>query len=595
MPDQNTDHRSDRPDHGRAGRPGAPFGGGRREGGPQPDRDRRPQGDGDRRPQPDRDRRPNAGRPPRDGERRAPQDGRPPRGGERRGGRTFSDRDGRKPQGDRDRGRKPQGDRPPRDGERRNRPRREVKPAYKTAETEKRFDVSPARKAALQVGRFLRERDAFAQDLISKHIDASRMSREDRAFATRLVLGVVSARGTLDEIIDRSLRSPDDVQDDVRDALRIGVYEMYFLDKSPHAAVDQCVELVRTFAPKACGLANAVLRKASSLKDEFPFGNPQADLEAFARQYAFPVWLAKRLVADLGLDAASEFMEASNEPAPLFAAVNAARAADEEVRAELEAAHGDPQPVEIDGRTIPGCYRVSSGRVLQDGRIKRMLNQGKLFVSDAASQEVARLVLPATLPQSFLEIGAGRGTKTLLLQSGALRVYGRQMPGYVTVDNHDFKTRLLRERAEAFGIQVAETRTADATELDEAFPGRLFDVVFVDAPCSGLGTLRRHPEIRWRLNGDTIDKMADAGLALLKSAASHVAMGGTLAFATCTVTHVENNGVVMRFLESPEGASFALAPLEGKGCFATRLRSGSPDAHFAVKMVRTGDPGVESD
>ena len=116
--------------------------------------------------------------------------------------------------------------------------------------------------------------------------------REDRAFATRLVLGVVSARGTLDEIIDRSLRSPDDVQDDVRDALRIGVYEMYFLDKSPHAAVDQCVELVRTFAPKACGLANAVLRKASSLKGEFPFGNPQADLEAFARQYAFPVWLS---------------------------------------------------------------------------------------------------------------------------------------------------------------------------------------------------------------------------------------------------------------------------------------------------------------
>ena len=76
------------------------------------------------------------------------------------------------------------------------------------------------------------------------------------------------------------------------------------------------------------------------------------------------------------------------------------------------------------------------------------------------------LVLPATLPQSFLEIGAGRGTKTLLLQSGALRVYGRQMPGYVTVDNHDFKTRLLRERAEAFGIQVAEARTADATKLD---------------------------------------------------------------------------------------------------------------------------------
>lgn len=338
-----------------------PWAGAAREGGPQPDRDRRPQGDRDRRPQPDRDRGPTpAARPatasgelPRTAGPRAKGNG--VAGAPSRTGMAASRKATVITAASRKATARPataSGATGP--GARSSLPTRRRRPRSA-------FDVSPARKAALQVGRFLRERDAFAQDLISKHIDASRMSREDRAFATRLVLGVVSARGTLDEIIDRSLRSPDDVQDDVRDALRIGVYEMYFLDKSPHAAVDQCVELVRTFAPKACGLANAVLRKASSLKDEFPFGNPQADLEAFARQYAFPVWLAKRLVADLGLDAASEFMEASNEPAPLFAAVNAARAADEEVRAELEAAHGDPQPVEIDGRTIPGCYRVSSG------------------------------------------------------------------------------------------------------------------------------------------------------------------------------------------------------------------------------------------
>ncbi len=453
---------------------------------------------------------------------------------------------------------------------------------------QKRVAVSPARRAALQVGKTLRERDAFAQDLIAKHIDASRMSREDRAFATRLVLGVVSARGTLDEIIDRSMNSPEDANEDVRDALRIAVYEMYFLDKAPHAAVDQCVELVRTFEPRACGLANAVLRKAAALKQEFPFGDPRTNLEAFARQHAFPTWLAKRLIVDLGQEAARDLMAESNEPAPLFVAVNPARAADEEVCSELQAAHGEPCPVEIDGREIPGCYRVSSGRVLQDGRIKRMINQGKLFVSDAASQEVARLVLPDALPQSFLEIGAGRATKTLLLQGDALRAYGAQIPQYVTVDNHEFKTRLLRERTEAYGIQVAEACTADATKLDQKLGDRLFDVVFVDAPCSGLGTLRRHPEIRWRLQEEDIDKMADAGLALLKSAAAQVAPGGTLAYATCTVTHAENNGVVMRFLESPEGAAFALAPVEGKGCFATRLQSGSPDAHFAVKMVRAG-------
>lgn len=466
--------------------------------------------------------------------------------------------------------------------------RGERKPAgaNKRSADRKRFDASPARRAALQVGRMLRERDAFAQDLISKYIDTSRMSREDRAFATRLVLGVVSAAGTLDEIIDRSMNSPDDVKDDVRDALRIGVYELYFLDKRPHAAVDQCVELVRTFEPRACGFANAVLRKALAMKEEFPFGNPRTDIDAFARQYAFPTWLAKRLVADMGYDAARDFMEESNEPAPLFVAVNAALASDEEVRAELEAAHGDPEPVQLGERVVAGCYRISSGRVLQDGRIRRMINQGKLFVSDAASQEVAHLVLPEALPDSLLEIGAGRATKTLLLQGGALRAFGTQIPHYTTVDNHEFKTKLLLERTESMGIQVEQALTADAKDLSETLSDRLFEVVFIDAPCSGLGTLRRHPEIRWRLKAEKIDELAEDGLALLKSAAAHVKVGGTLAFATCTVTHAENNAVVMRFLESPEGASFALAPINGKGCFATRLQSGSSDAHFLVKMLR---------
>ena len=511
-----------------------------------------------------------------------------------------------------------------RDGEGRGDRRLRDERARRDADTvreERKFDVSPARKAALEVGRMIRERDAFAQDLIASHIDSSRMSREDRAFAAKLVLGVVSAKGTLDEIINRCLSSPDDVQENVRDALRIGVYEIYFLDKSPHVAVDEGVELVRTFEPRACGVANFALRKAATLKGEFPFGNPKADLEAFARQYAFPVWLARRLVADLGLEAACDFMKASNEPAPLFAAVNAARALDDEVCAELAAAHGDPKPVAVavardgaqvegdvsaeggaaqapdaaasaegaqalEASCIPGCYRLSSGRVLQDGRIKRLINQGKLFVSDAASQEIACLVLPERKPASFLEVGAGRGTKTLLLQEHALRIYGGQIEDYVTLDSHAYKTELLAKRAETYGIDVAEPCTGNAEKLDEVFPNREFDVVFIDAPCSGLGTLRRHPEIRWRLTEKAISTMAGAGLAMLKAAASHVAVGGTLAYATCTVTHVENNGVVMSFLKSPEGSAFKLMPIAGKGCFATRLQPDGADAHFAVKMVR---------
>ena len=112
------------------------------------------------------------------------------------------------------------------------------------------------------------------------------------------------------------------------------------------------------------------------------------------------------------------------------------------------------------------------------------------------------------------------------------------------------------------------------------------DAVFIDAPCSGLGTLRRHPEIRWRLTEEHLGELAALGLSLLRSAAGQVARGGQLAYATCTVTHTENNVVVKRFLESPEGADFELAPIAGKACVATRLAPGTPDAHFAVRFAR---------
>ena len=253
--------------------------------------------------------------------------------------------------------------------------------------------------------------------------------------------------------------------------------------------------------------------------------------------------------------------------------------------ATLAEAGADVRPVSIDGVEVPGCLQVAEPRALQDGRVRRLFSQGKLLVSDAASQLVAASVLPAHMPASFLEIGSGRGTKTILLQSGALRAYGSQME-LVALDNHAFKTDLLRERAEEYGVHVADAVTGDATMLGAVLGGRRFDAVFIDAPCSGLGTLRRHPEIRWRLTEEHLGELAALGLSLLRSAAGHVARGGQLAYATCTVTHTENNAVVKRFLESPEGADFELAPIAGKACVATRLAPGTPDAHFAVRFAR---------
>lgn len=449
--------------------------------------------------------------------------------------------------------------------------------------------ASPARQAALRVTSIVRERDAFAQELIHKYIDSSRMSREDRAFATRLTLGVVSSYGTLDDVINRCLDRVSDINDDVRDALRISTYEIIFLKKEPHAAVSQGVELVKTIAPKASGLANAVLRRIADKAHKFPFGDPRTDIEAFARLHAFPEWLAKRALLDLGPEATRDYLAGSNEPAPLFVAINAAKADEAEVVETIVAAHGDPVAVSVNGEDIPGCYCLSEGRVLFDGRVRHMIQTGQLLVSDASSQQIARLVLPEEKPASLLEVGAGRGTKTVLIQSDAQRRYGSQIDEYVTVDNLEFKTNITAERAEEYGIHVSESITGDATALDDVVGERAFDVVFIDAPCSGLGTLRRHPEIRWRLNPEKIDEFAKTGLALLKSASGHVTPGGSIVFSTCTITHAENIDVVKAFLASDEGASFVLAPIGGAPCFNPALKPGSPDAHFAVRLVKAAE------
>lgn len=445
--------------------------------------------------------------------------------------------------------------------------------------------ASPGRLAALYATQLVRRRKAYAQEVIESTIDKSKLDQKDRAFATLLTLGVVSTSGALDEVINRCIASPRDIQPDVRDALRVSTYEIIYLRKTPHAAVDQGVELVRAIAPSAAGLGNAVLHRILKCADVFPFGDPTKDLDALALAYAFPSWLARVLIQDMGASQASELMAASNEQAPVYVHVNALKAADEEVVSLFEEVGAELTPQEVDSVPVAGCYKLSNARALSDGRIRRMFQQGKILVSDASAQAIASLVVNEACEGDVLEVGAGRGTKTIMLQSQAHRSRGEQLH-LTSMDTHSFKADVLRERAKDYDAEIDEIVTGNATRLDAVMPGRMFDTIFIDAPCSGLGTLRRHHEIRWRIAPEKIDELAATGLDLLKSAAGHVNPGGKIVYATCTVTYDENFGVVKAFLESEQGKAFKLAPLAGKACFSTYLTKGQPDAHFAAMFVR---------
>ncbi|MGI6216595.1 MAG: transcription antitermination factor NusB [Coriobacteriales bacterium] len=441
--------------------------------------------------------------------------------------------------------------------------------------------LSPGRRLALKTVRRVRERDAFVQQVASSVIRKAKVQPEDKAFAELLATGVVSTWGTLDEIIDRSLKHRDDIEPEVRDALRISVYELVFLKKQDHAAVDQGVELVREVAPRAANLANAVLHRIIEDIGLFPWGNPNTDDEALARKLGFPYWMTDMLIDSLGRDAAVVFMMASNDPAPVFMCANNVTSSSEELFEDLERIGGEPKYV---GPKDRGCIEVGDTRAALRSDL---LKDGRALVSDASAQLAALIGTPVK-GKRFLEIGSGRGTKTVMLQSNALKYNGEQCEMHC-VDLHAFKNNVLAQRIATTKLDNVTLYEGDATDLDsiEGLP-ESFGKIFIDAPCSGVGTLRRHPEIRWNLTQRDIDSLGGVGLAMLKSASRRIEPGGTIVFSTCTVTEEENQDVIKAFLESEEGAGFALRDVNGKGWIMNQLVPGGPDVHFIAQLVRRG-------
>lgn len=437
--------------------------------------------------------------------------------------------------------------------------------------------VTPARQAACAIGRIVRERNAYVAEVTPAVLAKFEgISPEDAAFATKIARGVAATLGTLDEFINRNMKTPNDIDEVVRDAMRVSAYELLFLDKPPYVVVDQGVELVCSVAPKAGGLANAVLRRMSESAKAFPFGNPNLSLQVLARSKAFPLWLAKHLMNEMTLPKATTFMEACNTDAPVFIAVNSIKGDVEKIEEAFDQAGSLLERSE----GVEGCYRVKEPRVLRNDDVRSLFENGEVLVSDEGAQTVAALAMPNDEISNFLEIGAGRGTKTVLLQSAAHRAFGHCV-AMTSVDDHEFKSKILGERCKIYGIDSVTALTADARYISKELPAESFDAVLIDAPCSGIGTLRRHPEIRWRLKPENIESMASSNLDMLIEGAKMVKPGGVITYATCTVFSEENEQVVERFLKTKFGEQFEIE----KQVQTTLSKNGS-DAHFACRLRR---------
>lgn len=450
--------------------------------------------------------------------------------------------------------------------------------------------LSKARFAALNAVENMRKNEAFARDVLNKTLREHVLSGADRAFAANLTLGVAQTLGTLDDVIYRCVDSPDDIKDNVMDCLRISTYEIIYLEKEPHAAVDQGVELVKTIEPRARGLANLVLRRIVKLKSDFPFGNPDEDKDAFARIYAIPKWERDLIFDSIGERAGKYLISSSNGQPPCYIFVNSIKSNRDEIFDLFKMAEGKPSIIDgLCGINLNSCIRIDAPSVLMKPEIKEACMLGHFSICDIASQAVVARALSNVIdPQNILEVCAGKGTKTIMFQSLANQEYGSQI-SLTTVDNIESKTKILRERAKRYGINLDKTIIADATNktaFERELSNSKYDLVFVDTPCSGLGTLRRHPELKWRLTQKKVNELADTSFKILENASRYVASNGFLAYSTCTVTRAENDDCVERFLKSPAGSDFNLIPYRVKDeeypYFRTLTVTGLNDAHFCA-------------
>lgn len=427
--------------------------------------------------------------------------------------------------------------------------------------------LAPARRAALRLFSECRRREARARDLLREAPAMAELDPRDRALATRLVLGAIAARGEVDRVVTSHLRARSALEPLVRDALRIAAFEILYLDTPAQVAVSQGVELVRSASRRAAGLGNAVLRRVAD-EDVAALEAARVRVESgdftaadLQRVGGLPGWLAECAMADLGPEAAAAYAAGALEPACASVAANTAERGADECRALLAEAGCEPEPGPVTGSFVLG--RPSA--LAPSGLVEAC----DVLPCDLAAQDVVAS-LGIRAGERVLEVGQGRGTKSVLMAAAGARL--------TSVEVDAKKCALAAARMEAAGVDGrVECVCDDGREL--ARVDGAFGLVFVDAPCSGAGTLSRHPEIAWSLKEDDLAGLAELQLQILRRAATRVASGGRLAYSTCSIFRQEDEDVVDAFLASPEGARFRLAS-------ARRTDIPHADTHFLALMER---------
>ena len=406
-----------------------------------------------------------------------------------------------------------------------------------------------ARKVALECLLTLSHSSASIASVIDSTFQRYTVDGRERRLINGLVYGVTRWQKQLDWVLDQFINPRFQLDARHRNILRLGAFQLLHLDGIPaHAAIFETVQLVtshlrRNGGRKTAGFINAVLRSVQ--RESAALAYPRLDanpIEHIALSLSYPTWLVKQWLQTRGVSWTLAFCRASNQIAPLALRVNTLLTTREEVCQSL-AASGitataskiAPDGVVLENRAITAFDDAD------EGTLKDILNREDIYVQDESAMLVAHLLSPENA-EYIVDLCAAPGGKTthlahLMGNAGSI----------VAVDVSAERVTLLEKNCRRVGACNVKTRVLDATKADLSFM-KTADAVLIDAPCSGFGTLRRHPDIRWNKTTEQVRALSEIQYNLLKSAAQYIKPGGILVYSTCSIEPMENEEVLQRFL-----------------------------------------------
>jgi 16S rRNA (cytosine967-C5)-methyltransferase len=397
-----------------------------------------------------------------------------------------------------------------------------------------------AREAAMTiVNKVLRE-NAYSNLALKQVLEKSTLSRVDKALVTELVNGTLKNLIKIDYIAGQFMKVKK-LDKHIEDIIRIGIYQILYLDRVPDSAVcNEGANLARKYGNEgAVKFVNGVLRNIIRSKDKLVFPDKgKQPVDYLSVTYSHPEWIVRKWLEDYGFEFTEELLSANNQIPPFTIRVNRLKCGKEELIKQLE-----QEEIEYSS----GLYNEEALNIRGTSSIeeKESFQKGLFQIQDESSMLVGRVLdpKPGELIIDVCSAPGGKSTHAAELMQNRGEILAR--------DIHEHKLALIRQSCKRLGIDIVRTELFDAREPDPGLSGKA-DRVLVDAPCSGLGVLRRRADLKWKKNHDNFEALSKLQLQILSKAAEYVKQKGILVYSTCTVNKSENLKVVESFMKSRE-------------------------------------------